>query len=99
MAKSFDEILAQVKSCSKKKVAVAVAQDENVLEAVKKAKEEGIADSVLVGDADEIKKMLEAFTLSGNFTRPYLSTVVDQYNEVIDEILMEVRIKLCENIF
>ena len=49
--------------------------------------------------ADEIKKMLEAFTLSGNFTRPYLSTVVDQYNEVIDEILMEVRIKLCENIF
>ena len=49
--------------------------------------------------ADEIKKMLEAFTLAGNFTRPYLSTVVNQYNEVIDEILMEVRIKLCENIF
>ncbi len=55
MTKNFDDILAMVKSCSKKKVAVAVAQDENVLEAVKVAKERGIADSILVGDADEIK--------------------------------------------
>lgn len=66
MAKSFDEILAQVKSCSKKKVAVAVAQDENVLEAVKKAKEEGIADSVLVGDADEIKKIADSIGMNLN---------------------------------
>ena len=49
--------------------------------------------------ADEIKSLLEDFTLSGNFTRPYLCTVVNQYNEVIDEILMEIRIKLCKNIF
>ena len=55
MTKNFDDILAMVKSCSKKKVAVAVAQDENVLEAVKVAKERGIADSILVGDIDEIK--------------------------------------------
>lgn len=54
MAKSFDEILAQVKSCPKKKVSVAVAQDENVLEAVMVAKKEGIADSILVGDAELI---------------------------------------------
>lgn len=55
MTRNFDDILTMVKSCSKKKVAVAVAQDENVLEAVKVAKERGIADSILVGDADEIK--------------------------------------------
>lgn len=55
MTKSFDDILTMVKSCSMKKVAVAVAQDENVLEAVKVAKERGIADSILVGDIDEIK--------------------------------------------
>ena len=55
MTKNFDDILTMVKSCSMKKVAVAVAQDENVLEAVKVAKERGIADSILVGDIDEIK--------------------------------------------
>lgn len=59
MTKNFDDILAMVKSCSKKKVAVAVAQDENVLEAVKVAKERGIADSILVGDADEIKEIAD----------------------------------------
>ena len=55
MTRNFDDILTMVKSCSKKKVAVAVAQDENVLEAVKVSKERGIADSILVGDADESK--------------------------------------------
>ena len=59
MTKSFDDILAMVKSCSKKKVAVAVAQDENVLEAVMAAKKRGIADSVLVGDADAIKAIAD----------------------------------------
>ena len=59
MTKNFDDILNMVKSCSKKKVAVAVAQDENVLEAVKVAKERGIADSILVGDIDEIKPIAD----------------------------------------
>lgn len=35
MAKNFDDLLARVKSGRVKKVAVAVAQDEPVLEAVK----------------------------------------------------------------
>ena len=64
MAKSFEEILNQVKSCSKKKVSVAVAQDENVLEAVKEAKERGIADSVLVGDADQIKAIADSIGMN-----------------------------------
>ena len=40
-----------------KKVAVAVAQDEPVLEAIKVAKEKGIVDATLVGDRTEIKKV------------------------------------------
>ncbi len=59
MTKNFDDILNMVKSCSKKKVAVAVAQDENVLEAVKEAKERQIADSILVGDIDEIRPIAD----------------------------------------
>lgn len=55
MIKNFDEVLKKVKSQSIKKVAVAVAQDEPVLEAIKGAKENGIADAILVGDKEKIK--------------------------------------------
>ena len=55
MTKSFDDLLAKVSQCSKKTVAVACAQDDAVLEAVKAAKERGIADAILVGNEAEIK--------------------------------------------
>ena len=54
MSKSFNDLLSQVSQCSKKKLAVAVAQDKAVLEAVKAAKDQGIADAILVGDAEKI---------------------------------------------
>lgn len=57
MAKNFDELLSKVSSCSKKKLSVACAQDKAVLEAVKAAKERGIADSILVGDEAKIKEI------------------------------------------
>ena len=56
-SKSFDDLLARVGEIEKKKLSVAVAQDKAVLEAVKIAKERGIADSILVGDKDEIEKI------------------------------------------
>ena len=37
MSKSFDDLLSKVSECSVKKVAVAVAQDSAVLEAVQAA--------------------------------------------------------------
>ena len=57
MNKSFDEIVSKVKECGKKTVAVAAAQDEAVLEAVKEAKKQGIADAVLVGDESKIREI------------------------------------------
>ena len=57
MKKTFDDLIWQVKHCSTKKVAVACAQDDAVLEAVKVAKERGIADAILVGDADKINEI------------------------------------------
>lgn len=57
MKKTFDDLIWQVKHCSMKKVAVACAQDDAVLEAVKVAKERGIADAILVGDADKINEI------------------------------------------
>ncbi len=57
MSKSFDDLLSKVSECEMKTVAVAVAQDEAVLEAVKAAKERNIANAILVGDENEIKKI------------------------------------------
>lgn len=57
MAKTFSELLEMAKNIEKKKVSVAVAQDEEVLRAVKGAKDLGIADSILVGDADKINEI------------------------------------------
>ncbi len=59
MAKNFDELLSGLSDYSMKKLSVAVAQDKAVLEAVKVAKERGIADAILVGDADEIAKIAD----------------------------------------
>lgn len=72
MSKSFDDILAKLKTAGKKKLAVAYAQDEHVLEAVELAHKKGIVDAVLVGDADKIAEI--AKTLNMN---------LDEY-EVID---------------
>ncbi len=57
MSKSFDDILAKLKTASTKKLSVSVAQDEPVLEAVKAAKEKGIADAILVGDQAKIEEI------------------------------------------
>ena len=57
MKQGFDEIIAKVKNCEMKKIAVAAAQDSAVLEAVREAKTQGIADAVLVGDEAKIREI------------------------------------------
>lgn len=57
MSKTFADLIAKVNECGIKKVAVAVAQDSAVLEAVKAAKERNIADAILVGDEKKIKEI------------------------------------------
>ena len=59
----FDDIVAKVKECGKKTVAVSVAQDEAVLEAVRAAKERGIADAILVGDEAKIREIADSINM------------------------------------
>lgn len=59
MKQSFENIVAEVKKCGKKTVAVSVAQDSAVLEAVHEAKKRGIADAVLVGDETKIRQIAD----------------------------------------
>lgn len=63
MGQKFDDIAAKVKECGMKKVAVSVAQDSAVLEAVKAAKARGIADAILVGDEPEIREIADSLQM------------------------------------
>lgn len=57
MSKNFNDLFSRLKEIKTKKVAVAVAQDEPVLEAVKEANARGIANAVLVGDKEKIQEI------------------------------------------
>lgn len=63
MKQGFDDIVAKVKECGMKTVAVSVAQDSAVLEAVKEAKERGIADAILVGDEAKIREIAASINM------------------------------------
>lgn len=63
MRQGFDDIISKVKECGKKTVAVSVAQDEAVLEAVAEAKKQGIADAILVGDEAKIKEIADSLKM------------------------------------
>jgi phosphate butyryltransferase len=68
----FDDILKYAKERGPKTLAVAVAQDLEVLLAVNEAKTRGIADAILVGDQEKIEEIA-----AKNFIK------IDQY-EIID---------------
>ncbi len=63
MSKTFADLIAKVNECDIKKVAVAVAQDSAVLEAVKVAKDRKIADAILVGDEAQIKEIAASLNI------------------------------------
>lgn len=58
MLKSLNEVCEKVRGSKKKTIAVAAAQDHEVLECAIKAREAGIADFILVGDSGKISKIL-----------------------------------------
>ncbi len=62
-SKHFVKLTEGVKNLPMKTIAVAAAEDDNVLEAVKIAKDEGIADSILVGDEKKIKELAKQINM------------------------------------
>jgi len=57
--RDFSEIVAKARASETRRVlAVAAADDEHVIEAVLKARREGIADAILVGDAIKIRALI-----------------------------------------
>lgn len=64
MNKNFDELFTKVKGISKKRISVAVAQDEPVLEAVKEVVHEGLVEAILVGDKEEIENIAKKIDMN-----------------------------------
>lgn len=64
MSKSFNDLFSRLKEIKTKKVAVAVAQDEPVLEAVKEAHDKGIANAILVGDKEKIQEIAKKIDMN-----------------------------------
>jgi phosphate butyryltransferase len=63
---NYHEIVAEIKKRSLVRISVAVAQDREVLAAVKLAQDAGIAEAILVGDASIITPMAEEIGLPDN---------------------------------
>lgn len=62
--KDFNDILKLAKKKGPKKISVAVAQDEDVLLAIKRAIDENIAEPILVGDKEKIIKISNDINLN-----------------------------------
>ena len=64
MLRSFDDVLKAVQGMPPRRVAVAVAQDDIVLEAMKGARDKQIAEFILVGNGDEIRNIAQRMGIS-----------------------------------
>lgn len=61
--RSLTQLLEYAKEIGPKRISVAVAEDREVMEAVENARVNGIADAVLVGDADKLKVIADEMGL------------------------------------
>jgi phosphate butyryltransferase len=66
MIKSFSQILDKVKNNERKTIAVAAAQDEPVLEAIRDAKNLGLINAILVGNRDQIIEIAKSIKFNVN---------------------------------
>lgn len=64
MIRDFSAVLEAIKPHPKRRVAVAVGQDDAVLEAVARAEKENVADAILVGDMDLIRELAKKHEIS-----------------------------------
>ncbi|MCK5032948.1 MAG: bifunctional enoyl-CoA hydratase/phosphate acetyltransferase [Calditrichia bacterium] len=66
MFRNFDEILELVKNDTQKTIAVAMAEDADVLKALEKARSMGLAKSFLTGNAEKIYELMSTHGIDKN---------------------------------
>lgn len=68
MLHTFQEVLARAATAGKTMLSIAVAQDKDVLLAVKAAAEAGLADAILVGDEKKIAQLVAELGIAKTMT-------------------------------
>lgn len=66
MLKAFDELIDRLKNVKSKKVAVAMAEDKEVLEALESARAIGAATGILIGDKNKIEDICLSLNIDIN---------------------------------
>ena len=66
MFRNFDEILELVKNDTQKTIAVAMAEDADVLKALEKARSMGLAKAFLTGNAEKIYELMSTHGIDKN---------------------------------
>ncbi|HON89813.1 MAG TPA: phosphate acyltransferase, partial [Spirochaetales bacterium] len=61
--KTIDDIIEAARKAGKKKIAVAAAQEHSALEAAVDAWKHGIAEPILIGDAQAIKQVAQELSI------------------------------------
>ena len=84
MNKGFDYLISKVNDCEMKTVAVAVAQDAPVLEAIRAAKERKIANAILVGDKAKIEEV--AASIDMDLTGYEIIDIEDTYEAALKAV-------------
>lgn len=84
MSKNFNELFEKLKTVRKKKVSVAVAQDEPVLMALKAAMDKGIVDAILVGHKEEIEEI--AKNIDFDLSRVKIVNEVDSKKAALEAV-------------
>ncbi|MBR1693324.1 MAG: phosphate butyryltransferase [Lachnospiraceae bacterium] len=84
MSKGFEDLISKVNDCSIKTVAVAVAQDAPVLEAIRAAKERNIANAILVGDKSKIEEV--AASINMDLTGYEIIDIQDNYEAALKAV-------------
>lgn len=64
MVNNFDQLVTEVKTAARRIIAVAVAQDLDILEALSRAQNEKIANAILVGDQKKIEDISQKNLIS-----------------------------------
>lgn len=72
MLRTFQDILKKARNCGRKTISVAVAQDKDVLQALKMACDVSLVKPILVGDAAAIKPLMAQVGLSAD------TVIIDQ---------------------
>jgi phosphate butyryltransferase len=88
MLKTFDQLVKQLRDQSPRTIAVALAEDADVLTALEKARAAGIARAILTGNEDKIRKLLRELKIKTD--RYQLISAADE-NEAVQKAIELVR--------